>query len=273
MKIVIDLGGTNLRVGQVEDGSVIKYKSVACPAKEDDVSVIQLIEELIQEMMNPQTDSINIGVPSIVDAEHGIVYNAVNIPSWKEVHLKEIFENTFHISVNVENDANCFTLGEKYFGVGKKFENMIGMTLGTGVGAGIIADGKLYRGSNACAGEIGSLPYLQSDYEHYCSSMFFEQMGLSGKDLADKASEGDIKALDLWSNFGYHLGKLMQAIMFAYDPQAIIIGGGIAKASPFFEKSMRNSMAEGFPYRHVVERIVIDFSILANSNLLGASKL
>jgi glucokinase len=274
MKLAIDLGGTNLRIGQINDGKIINQKSVTCPSKSNETVVLDLIKSLISEMMDPAVDGIGVGVPSVVDAERGIVYDVVNIPSWKEVHLKDILEDAFDVRVCVDNDVNCFVLGEKYFGVGKAFDHLVGITLGTGVGAGIIINGSLYRGANTGAGEIGALPYLQSDYEHYCSSDFFERSyHFTGKELTAQALEGNRMALDIWCQFGKHLGKLMQALMYTYDPQAIIIGGGIAKAAPFFTESMKNFMIEGFPYKRTVQNIQILFSTLAGSNLLGASKL
>ncbi|MCK9160406.1 MAG: ROK family protein [Bacteroidaceae bacterium] len=274
MKLAIDLGGTNLRIGQIDNGRIINQKDMACPQNANKTEVLDLIKSLTEEMMNASVDKIGIGVPSVVDVEKGIVYDAVNIPSWKEVHLKEILENIFHVPVCVDNDVNCFVLGEKYFGSGKAFHDFVGITLGTGVGAGIMIDDKLYRGINTGAGEVGSLPYLQSDYEHYCSSLFFKYaFHETGKELAEEAFSGDKHALKIWQIFGGHLGKLMQALIFTYDPQAVIIGGGMAKAAPFFAESMKESMAEDFPYKRAIENIKILFSTLDGSNMLGASKL
>jgi len=273
MKLAIDLGGTNLRIGQVDDGKIISLKSVPCPAHGSESEVIDLMKSLVKDMMTPSVDGIGIGVPSVVDADKGIVYDVINIPSWKEVHLKDILESAFGVRACVDNDVNCFVLGEKYFGAGKDFNDIVGITLGTGVGAGIIIDGKLYRGANTGAGEVGSLPYLQSDYEHYCSSSFISSCSdKTGKELTDLASQGDKNALEIWNKLGFHLGRLLQALLFTYDPQAVIIGGGIAKAAPYFTKSMIESMNE-FIYSRTIKNIQVRFSTLANSNLLGASKL
>lgn len=274
MRIVIDLGGTNVRIGKVSDNQIVTQKSVPCPAKESEKVVLDLIKSLICEMMSPEVDGIGIGVPSVVDAEKGIVYDVINIPSWKEVHLKEILEKQFGIPVHVDNDVNCFVLGEKFFGAAQPFDNVVGITLGTGVGAGIVIDGNLYRGANTGAGEVGSLPYLESDYEHYCSSIFLQRcFNITGKELSQKAANGDEQALNVWRQFGFHLGKLLQVLLFTYDPEAIIIGGGIAAASTYFSEAMKQSMAQDFPYSHTINKIHICFSSLAGCNMLGASKL
>lgn len=274
MKLAIDLGGTNLRIAQIDGGSIVATKVVACPATGDEAFVLNLIKRMIHEQMSAEVDGIGIGVPSVVDAERGIVYDVANIPSWKEVHLKDVLEQEFGMRVCVDNDVNCFVLGEKYYGAGKVFDNFVGITLGTGVGAGIIIDDKLYRGANTGAGEVGCLPYLDSDYEHYCSSMFLSRVYRStGAELSMNAERGDVTAIQAWNDFGYHLGKLLQVLLLTFDPQAIIIGGGIAAAAPYFEKAMKQSMAENFPYAKTVDHVLLRFSHLNGSNLLGASVL
>lgn len=274
MKIAIDLGGTNVRVGLVDRDKIVKQYSESCPAQAAQEVVTNLIISMIHRLMTPEVNGIGVGVPSVVDAIHGIVYDVINIPSWKEVHLKEILEKEFGIRTSVDNDVNCFVWGEKCFGSAQPYHDVVGITLGTGVGSGIVIADQLYRGVNTGAGEIGSLPYLKSDYEHYCSSLFFASCSkYTGKELTVMASRGDAAALELWNQLGFHLGKLLQVVLFTYDPQAIIIGGGIATAAPYFERAMRNSMKQGFPYTHTVDNIQVGFSTLAGCNMLGASML
>lgn len=273
MKLAIDLGGTNIRIGQVVDGEIVGKRAIPCPSKESYEEVLLHIETLIEEMMTPEVEGIGIGVPSVVDAVQGIVYNAANIPSWKEVHLKEILERRFSVPVFVNNDANCYALGEKLFGEGVPYRDVVGLALGTGVGSGIIIDGKLYNGRNTGAGEIGSLPYLDSDFEHYCSSDFFlSHYQLTGKEAALRAAQGDPAALQLWQVFGSHLGNLMKAILYTYDPEAIIIGGGIASAFPYYAPAMWASMGD-FPYGETLKGLQVLVSKKADISMLGASAL
>ena len=157
MRLSIDLGGTNVRIAQVDNGVCIQKLSEPCLATEEaDVVVNQLIQ-LIEKMMTPEVDGIGIGVPSIVDTQRGIVYNVANIPSWKEVHLKEILEKRFNVAVAVNNDCNCFALGISLYGEGGSFRNLVAITLGTGVGAGVMVERQLYSGRFAGAGELGDL--------------------------------------------------------------------------------------------------------------------
>lgn len=272
MRLSIDLGGTNLRIAQVDNGVCLNKRSVPCKAAEDAEVVIAQLSQLIQEMMLPEVDGIGIGVPSILDSTRGIVYNVANIPSWKEVHLKEILEKAFNVAVAVNNDCNCFTLGVSLYGEGRNYADLVGITLGTGVGAGIMVDRHLYCGRYAGAGEIGLLPYLDSDFEHYCSSPFFSRYHTTGAELADRAIQGEPEAKTLWNEFGHHLGQMMKAVLVTYSPQAIILGGGIATAFPLFEEAMWQAMSD-FPYKLILDKVKVLPSLLQEANLLGASAL
>lgn len=273
MTIGVDLGGTNVRCGLVENGSVVKRLSEPCRSDQAEEVVLEQIKGLIRQLINPSVKGIGIGVPSVVDVQKGIVYNVFNIPSWKEVHLKDILEAEFGIPVIVNNDANCFALGEHRCGAGMPFQNIVCATLGTGVGAGLIINNELYCGSNTGAGEIGCLPYLEYTLEDYCGSFFFAEFHkTTGKDAMQMAESGDANALKIWDEFGKHMGMLVKIILFVYDPDAIIFGGSIANAYPHFEKAMRKEM-ETFAYPETVRKIQILISTRDDISLLGAAAL
>lgn len=273
MKIGIDLGGTNMRIGLVENGTIIAKEIIPCPAKESAETVIETLAGLIGRTLTSDVDGIGIGAPTLVDASKGIVYNATNIPSWREVHLKEILEKRFGIKTEVNNDANCFALGEARFGVGRGCGSLLGITLGTGVGGGLVINGKLYCGRNTGAAEISDLPYLDHNFEYYCSSGFFvREYGITGKDAADAARKGNKNAIEIWNVFGSHVGQLIKAVMFAYDPEAIVFGGGISSAFSYFAPSMRTVMAT-FPYQQSLRNLRLEPSRLTDVAILGASAL
>lgn len=277
MKIALDLGGTNIRIGLVdESGRCTGHRSMPCRATEAEDVVVSQICELIAESLDGAghcADGIGIGVPSVVDSERGIVYNACNIPSWREVHLKEIIEARFGIETRVANDCNCFALGEHRYGAGRGTTDMVGITLGTGVGAGLILGGRLYAGVLSGAGEIGSLPYLDSDYEHYCSSLWLrDKCHTTGADLAARAAAGDAEALATWHRFGRNLGELTKAILFAYAPERIVVGGGIAASISLFRAGWAEAVAT-FPYPAIAARCTMERAILPDANLIGASLL
>ena len=273
MKIGIDLGGTNMRLGLVDGSTIVRKEIIPCPAHEPEQVVIDTLVALIAKHITPAVKGIGIGVPTLVDAERGIVYNATNIPSWREVHLKDILERHFGIPVAVNNDANCFALGEKCFGAGREVSSLVGLTLGTGVGSGLVLDGRLYCGRNTGAGEVGELPYLDSNFETYCSSGFFvRQYATTGKDAAVAARAGNPEALEIWKAFGINVGRLIKAVMFAYDPDTIVIGGGISDAFDLYKDAMLAEVAT-FPYSESVRHLSITPSRLADVAILGASAL
>ncbi|MBR5392158.1 MAG: ROK family protein [Prevotella sp.] len=273
MKIGIDLGGTNMRVGLTDGATLVNSVIEPCPSKEAEEVVINQLKRQIAQLMSEDVTSIGVGVPSVVDCQQGIVYNVANIPSWKEVHLKEILEKEFGVPVAVNNDANCFALGVWKYGEGKGTRDMVGLTMGTGIGSGIIIDGKLYNGVNTGAGEIGSLPFKDADYEFYCSSRFFSDLhGDTGANFGKRAQAGDAEAVAVWNEFGENVGELIKAVLFTYAPEAIIIGGGIASAFPLFEAPMRASL-KSFPYPANVAATRIMPSTLPNAAILGAGAL
>lgn len=273
MKIGIDLGGTNMRVGLTDGATLVNSVIEPCPSKEAEEVVINQLKRQIAQLMSEDVTSIGVGVPSVVDCQQGIVYNVANIPSWKEVHLKEILEKEFGVPVAVNNDANCFALGVWKYGEGKGTRDMVGLTMGTGIGSGIIIDGKLYNGVNTGAGEIGSLPFKDADYEFYCSSRFFSDLhGDTGANFGKRAQAGDAEAVAVWKEFGQNVGELIKAVLFTYAPEAIIIGGGIASAFSLFEAPMRASL-ESFPYPANVAATRIMPSTLPNAAILGAGAL
>lgn len=271
--IGVDMGGTNIRAARIGDQGIEAMRSIPCPSKASKEEVIDSLVNLIDPLMSPDVVAIGAGIPSVIDIDKGIVYQAANIPSWDEVPLKDILTDRFHVRVDLENDSNCFTLGIARYGEGRAFRHFVGVTLGTGLGAGVIINGQLYHGFNGGAGEVGSLPYRDSDFEHYCSSHYFvEQCGMDARSLAQEAAQGNEKALSAWKQFGAHMGEMVKALMYAYDPEAVVLGGGIAKSFPLFKEAMIEEI-QSFPYPKSVEHLHVIASTLDNAALLGASTL
>ena len=273
MTLGIDLGGTNLCIGLVDNGVVRSMTSV--PSFDQTFTLEQTLEylsEQISAILTPEVKKIGIGVPTVVDVERGIVYDAANIPSWKEVHLKAFMEERFGLPVSVNNDANCYAMGA--YGMYPK-ENrpdiLIAVTLGTGIGIGVVDHGRLFCGVNCGAGELGYLNYKDGCLEEYCSKQFFENRGIECHKASDAAYAGDKDAIALFEEFGRHLGYALSILMFAYDPSHIVLGGGIANALPLFEKSMMTYLRENFPFSANVEKLKIDVQTSGTTPIIGAS--
>lgn len=271
--IGVDLGGTSIRAGRIINDKIIQHRKIPTPSKGKVEEVLEQIYAAIDGCINSATTSIGVGVPSVVDVELGIVYDVVNIPSWKVVPLKELLEKRYNVPVCVNNDANCFVVGEKYFGKAKQYRNIVGVTLGTGLGCGLIFNGKLYEGSNCGAGEFGNIPYLSHNVEYYCSGQFFtDEKKVSAIDIFNKAKKGDNQSMQMFEEYGFHLGIALKSILYAYDPEIIILGGSVSHSFDFFKKAMFHALQD-FAFSNVLANLKIDVSVLENSAIFGAAAL
>jgi glucokinase len=267
-----DIGGTNIRVGKILNDQLLALHSQKITSTGSEKKVLEEIVSSIHKLFDKSVIGIGVGVPSVVDVQRGIVYDVQNIPSFKKVSLKKILEDEFKIPVYINNDANCFVAGEKYFGKGKNYNNIVGLTIGTGLGAGIYTNSKLYTGANCGAGEFGLLPYKDSDYEHYCSSHFFKNYNTTGEEIYQKAKKGNKTAISIFNEFGTNIGNAISAIVLSLDPEIIIIGGSISKSFKFFKKSMNNVFVN-FPYQNSIKNLKITVSKLSQGPVLGAAAL
>jgi len=271
--IGIDIGGTKIQIGVIQDGVIVqetRFETSASAPKE------QILGELVRSIapvMDADVVGIGVGVPGLVDEANGIVHNVQNIPSWQEVHLKEYLVSHFDKPVYLTNDANAFAVGEKMYGKGKPFANLVGIALGTGFGAGIIINHDVYSGTLSSAGEFGSVPYLDKTVEDYCSGKFFTQhTGRAGTEWHALAKQGDAEALNVFAAYGQHLGNAIKTILYALSPEAIFLGGSVSKCFEYFRDGMYESVRE-FPFKIVAERLVIEPSAIDNAAILGAAAL
>lgn len=273
MVIGVDLGGTKVRAGIAVNGEVRDQKQQLFKSHGTQKETLGQLMELIRPLMDEKIEGIGLGVPSVIDVERGIVFNVVNIPSWDRVPLKDILEEEFSVPVSVNNDVNCFVLGEHRFGLLKGMQNVVGITSGTGLGSGIIINNELFHGTNCGAGEIGLLSYGEHTIEYYASGNFFEAIhGVSAIQAHDRAVAGDPVALAWWNEFGGHMGQAIKTVVYSYDPEAIVIGGSLSKAFRFFEQAMMNSL-DGFTYPESIKKLKILQSVNENITLLGAAAL
>lgn len=271
--IGIDLGGTHIRAAKVNRTQLFALRGRPVTASGTREQVLDEVCEMIEALVDEAVTAIGIGVPSVVDVEKGIVYDVQNIPSWNEVPLKEILEARYRLPVLVNNDANCFALGEHYYGKGKGSHSFIGLTLGTGLGAGIITHDRLYEGAHCGAGEFGMIAYLDHHYEYYASGQFFSNCHhTTGKAVYTRATAGDPEALGILEAFGTHLGNAIKMILYAYDPERIILGGSIREAYRYFEKQMWKQI-RSFAYPQSLDRFSVEVSELEHAGVLGAAAL
>lgn len=270
--IGIDLGGTSIKTGLISGSTMLSTEKMGTPETTDESVVSEAIIKTIQKVIQPMTQAIGIGVPGVVDRKAGIVYDLMNIPSWKKVNVKAILEERFNIPVFVDNDANCFAIGEKIYGKGKDYQHFVGLTIGTGMGAGIIQKGNLLDDANCGSGEFGIVPYLDSDYEHYCSGMYFKKIKKDGLKVYKDACNGDSEALGIFEEMGKHIANAVMMVVSTIDPELIVFGGSVSNSFPFFKQSMLEELKE-YPYQNSIQNLKIEVSDLQNSAIFGAAAL
>jgi glucokinase len=305
----VDLGGTSVKIGIVsEEGKISRKLSVESRAAEGPDAVVEQIKKGIKEILDKSKKKIyeiGIGAPGVVSVKKGTVQNPPNFPGWGKVNLGKMIEKEFDKRVYVENDANAAAIGELIFGAGKKYDSFIMVTLGTGVGGGVIIDRKIYRGEFGAAGEIGHLTidhegpqcncgskgcieaYVGNNYlvsrikkelpDHRGSKIW----GLIDNDLEqltpkiiDTASEaGDLYAQSIVKKMGYYIGCALASVSNLLDISTFIIGGGVSG----FGKPLFDSIKETAASRVLTplrERIEVHPAKLKNdAGIKGASAL
>lgn len=269
----VDLGGTSLRAGRVEGGRVVAHAARPTPARAAAGEVVDAVISAIEEVLSPGTRAIGVGVPSVVDVESGVVYAVENIPSWTEVPLGALLEARFGLPVRLNNDASCFALGEHRFGKGRGVRSLVGMVVGTGLGTGLVLDGRLHCGANCGAGELGAVPTRGRTHEWFASgSRFLREHGVDGATLHARALAGDANALRAFEAFGRDLGEVVALALYAYDPEMVVLGGSVSRAYPLFEAGLLEAL-RSFAYQRSVARLRLEVSEEPHAALLGAAAL
>lgn len=269
--IALDIGGTNINAGKIIDGKVIRSCKFPFSAHQGLEEIMQFICNCIDTVRSPIFEGIAIGVPCIVN--NGTVFNAVNIPAWKNYDLQDALEQRFNVPVYINNDVNCFAQGAYLFRKNENITNMSAICLGTGIGAGFIIERKLYTGNNCSAGEIGSIEYLTGTFDDYCSGSFFSNhYGISGEALAEKARKGDQKAKDAFIVFGKNLAKAIIFLLLTVDTQLIVLGGSVAHSFDLFIDTVWDELTY-CSNQNIITNLKIEKNTAKNCALIGAAFL
>lgn len=259
--IGIDLGGTNLKAGIVSsDGKLYQKLSVKTKSNADPQTISHQIYGLIEEIINnthlKTTDIIGIGLSSagLIDKKGETIVFSPNLPQWRNIPIKRMVMERFSMPCVLENDANAAAWGEKWVGAGRDASSLVMITLGTGIGGGIIIDNKLWRGANNVAAEIGHM-IIQMDgpkcncgnygcIEVYASatamvrrfkealksgtpSLLNTSGEITAKTINDAALQGDKAALNILKETGQYLGIALVNIMHVLNPEIIVLTGGM----------------------------------------------
>lgn len=250
----IDLGGTAIKLGRfTQDGTCLQSLSVATPQPATPEAVVDVMVQAIAQLDAEQSIAIGVGTPGPVDASGRIARVAINLKQWHDVPLADWLEAKTGRPTILSNDANCAGLGEAWLGAGRRFRNLILLTLGTGVGGAIILDGKLFTGHQGAAGELGLITLNpdgsecnsgnRGSLEQYVSvGAIRRRTGLEPSELGALAQAGDLDALTFWQSYGADLGTGLASLIYVLTPEVIVIGGGVSASAEFFFPSVQSEI-------------------------------
>lgn len=283
-RIGIDVGGTNVKIALVDkSGKIIYSNSVPTYAKMGYEYTVNNIKQAIKDLMKETNttakdiDGIGFDFPGQVDYKTGVVKLAPNIPGWVNVPIAQMIEEEFHIPTRIDNDVRCAALGEMKFGAGQGCENFVCITVGTGIGSGLVVNGQLVRGASNAAGEIGHIKLQMKDglicgcgdtgcLEAYASgpsivamaqdyikggksTKFREMAAAEGGEItpymvAKAAEAGDPVAKRIFAIVGEYIGIGLTSVTNLLNPEKVIIGGGVAEAGDLLLDPIRKTIKE-----------------------------
>lgn len=305
----VDLGGTTVKIGLfTPEGEVVEKWEIPTRTQENGSKILPDIADAIlakmqeREITKEAVIGVGIGVPGPVD-DAGMVYRAVNL-GWDVFNINETLSGLLGIDVKAGNDANVAALGEMWCGGAKGYKDIVLATLGTGIGGGIITNGKIVTGSRGAGGEIGHM-HLVDDEPDACgcgNHGCFEQYGsatgivrlakrrlaaseedsvlrtaqaegtLSAKAVFDAVKDGDKVACEIVEEYGMYLGKGLAAVAAVVNPEVFVLGGGVSKAGEIlFQFIEKNYQKYTF---HACQNAVFKLATLGNdAGIYGAAKL
>jgi len=295
--IAIDLGGTNLKCALLDSALKVKARSCFSTKSFNDRDklirgIVDSIETFIRglKISRKSVIGVGIGVPGPVDASKGLVHFLPNIPGWRDVYLKPAVQRKTGFPVFVDNDAKLMTLAEHLSGAAKGYKNALCITLGTGVGGGLIIDGKLYRGLDNAAGELGHIPVNENGPECGCGSRACLEAyvgnfsiirearklfgpGITLEKTSSLARSGDKKAVLLWGGVGNKLGLVLSGIVNLLNLDVIVIGGGVSSAGGVLFSSIRKTIAERAMSVQAKRVQVLKARFAGDAGIIGAGYL
>ncbi|MHB8581027.1 MAG: ROK family protein [Ignavibacteriaceae bacterium] len=293
--IGVDFGGTKILTGAMSEKGDILCEPVKVPTNGNDEpvkiikSITDSIELIFQRIGSSISDVIGIGmgVTGPLDMKNGTILECPQLPTLHFFPLRQTIHDYFALPVYMNNDANCLIYGETLFGCGVGKNNVVGFTLGTGIGCAIIIDRKILNGFTESAGEIWLSPYRTGTIEDFVSGagvskIYKEICGqtqsaeLSEKtalEIALMAENGDPEALLTWEEFGKHLAVAISWSINLIDPEIIILGGSITNAFKFFSSSLEKNLRKQI-CPTPAEKTKIELAELgANAGFIGAASL
>ena len=309
--IGVDIGGTSVKLGLVSEKGKLLLRDTFLTHRHAGrgrmlAKLAEHIEVLKKEAKHRKLklSGVGIGAPGPIDVERGFVYFFPNIPDWENTPLKSLLQKKVKIPVFVDNDANAMAWGEYRFGAGRGARNIIALTLGTGVGGGLVLDGKLFHGPHYSAAELGHMTvdpdgplcgcgnrgcietfvgnnYFIKDMQEHLDAggrTILRQWLKDGRELTPKlvqeaAQKRDRLSLGQWQKTGAYLGTFLAGLVNALNPERIILGGGVAQAGELIFGPVRAAIKKkAFPIASRFVKVV-PAKLGPDAGLIGAAAL
>lgn len=295
MTVAVDIGGTNLRcaLADVNDPErIIARRVAATPATAGPNAIVDFISAevdlCLSEIERGRESLVSVGctAPGITDAARGVVVSAANLSGWEQVPLASMLEQRFGVATAVENDVKAAALGEFRYGAGRGSRSLVYMTVSTGVAAGIVIEGKVLRGHNHCAGEIGYFvtepTHIGKDWGHNgCLELTAAGIGIaqewttrhersgtifSAIDVFAAARAGNVDAERIVERAGDYLAQAAIGLCTIIDPELLVLGGGIAENEPVLRNRISEAVRETLPFPPQV----VETELRGDAPLVGA---
>lgn len=276
--LVVDLGGTQIRAARcTPDGRMEKRVAMPTPAAQGPEAVLDRIRQAVRAAWPEEgpVAALALSAPGPVDAHRGVVRFTPNIPGWQDLPLRDRMADTFGIPTFVANDANLAALGEFRFGAGQGVRDLIYLTISTGIGGGILIDGRLYEGGQGLGGEVGHMVVepngppcgcggygcleavasgtaiarqAQAALERGASSLLVGMVSrpdaVTAREVAEAAAQGDDLSRRIYARAGTYIGLALVSLMYLFNPALFIIGGSVANAGDLLFDPLRQTVRE-----------------------------
>ena len=280
--LAIDIGGTMIKYGLVSfDGKILSTDKIKTEASKGLNNILNKIDNIFKRYK--ENNPVGIAV-SGTGQINGIIGKVIGgnpiIPNWIGTNLVKILEKKYNLPAVLENDVNCVALGEKWIGAGKDLSNFICLTIGTGIGGGIILNNQLFRGENFVAGEFGHILIKKGEFEQFASTTALIRLvkertekTLNGKEIFDLEKKEIVEYQEVISEWIENLTDGLSSIVYCFNPANIILGGGvIGQGEPLINR-IKNSLFKKIGPQFKEKLNIIQAKLGNNAGMIGASYL
>ena len=280
--LAIDIGGTMIKYGLVSsDGEILSTDKIETEAEKGLENILNKIDNIFKRYKENNPVGIAVSGTGQINGMIGkVIGGNPIIPNWIGANLVKILEEKYNLPAVLENDVNCVALGEKWIGAGKDLSNFICLTIGTGIGGGIILNNQLFRGENFVAGEFGHILIKKGEFEQFASTtalirLVKERTGktLNGKEIFDLEKKEIVEYQEVISEWIENLTDGLSSIIYCFNPANIILGGGvIGQGEPLINR-IKNSLFKKIGLQFKEKLNIIQAKLGNNAGMIGASYL